>query len=300
MINTIILVLLTVVNVAIQTLAERKLMGYLQRRVGPNEVGLLGVLQAVSDGVKQILKESLVPTKISKGLFYIAPIITFFQALFFWLFLPIAQNISITEINEYTLLIIMSTSELSLFGVLFAGWSANNKWALIGGLRSTAQMISYSICLSLSVLCVISMVNSLNLFDILSYQSHIPFALPLLPAFIIYFASTVAELNRAPFDLPEAESELVAGFYTEHSSAPFALFFLGEYCNAIVMSLLVSLYFLGTQYVLYYLFFQIWLRASLPRLRFDQLMKTSWKDIISLLIGFIIFVLVMKFSIINQ
>lgn len=299
MINAIILVLLTVVNVAIQTLAERKLMGYLQRRVGPNEVGFLGVLQAVSDGVKQILKESLVPTKISKGLFYIAPIITFFQALFFWLFLPIAQNLSVTEINEYTLLVIMSTSELSLFGVLFAGWSANNKWALIGGLRSTAQMISYSICLSLSVLCVISIVNSLNLFDILSYQSHISFALPLLPAFIIYIVSTVAELNRAPFDLPEAESELVAGFFTEHSSAPFALFFLGEYCNAIVMSLLVSLYFLGNQYILYFLFFQIWLRASLPRLRFDQLMKTSWKDIISLLIGFIIFVLTIKFSIIN-
>lgn len=296
MINTIIIILLIVVNVAILTLAERKIMGYLQRRTGPNEVGFLGVLQAVSDGVKLIQKESLVPAKISKGLFYIAPIITFYLALFFWLFLPISESISVTELNEYTLLIIMSASEQSLFGVLFAGWSANNKWALIGGLRSTAQMISYSICQSLCTLCIIGLVNSLNQFDIIAYQKEVSFASALLPAFIVYVVSAVAELNRAPFDQPEAESELVAGFFTEHSSAPFALFFLGEYCNAIVMSLQVSLYFFGTTYVIFFLFFQIWLRASAPRLRFDQLMKTSWKDIISLQIGFVVFVLVFKYS----
>lgn len=299
MINAIILVLIIVVNVAVLTQTERKIMGYLQRRTGPNEVGFQGILQAISDGVKLILKENQVPAKSSKSIFLIAPIVTFYLAQFFWLFLPLGEGLSITELNEYTLLIIMGVSELGLFGVLFAGWSANNKWSLMGGLRSTAQMISYSICQSLSTQAIITLVTSLDLFEIMAYQKEVSFASALLPAFIIFVVSAVAELNRAPFDLPEAESELVAGFFTEYSAAPFALFFLGEYCNAITMSQLVSLYFFGTTYVIFFLFFLIWLRASAPRLRFDQLMKTSWKDIISLLIGFIVFVLVMKFYILG-
>jgi NADH-quinone oxidoreductase subunit H len=289
MINTLILLIGLIINVALMTLSERKIMGSKQRRIGPNKVGYQALLQPFSDGFKLILKEIIIPNYSNSFLFIFTPYLFFYLALLNWLIIPLDQGISITELIGGGILIIITISELSIYGVLYSGWSSNSKYSLIGSLRSTAQMISYSITLSLIILSIIYSFGTINLLEILYRENGIKLIFPLLPISLLLTISIIAECNRAPFDLPEAESELVAGFMTEYSGVAFAFWFLGEYANMILMSTLFNILFFGFSSPLFFLFLFIWVRASLPRLRFDQLLSLGWIHILPFIIGFIMF-----------
>ena len=286
--TSLILLIGVILNVALLTLTERKIMGAMQRRVGPNKVGLMGVLQPFADGFKLILKEQVIANGANKFFFLFAPYLFFFLALFQYLILPLGRGISISELFGISLLIIITISELSIYGVLYSGWSANSKYPLLGALRSTAQMISYSVSLSVLFICLILTNNSLNLLDFLEFQ-NIPFFIPLFPIALLFIISAIAETNRSPFDLPEAESELVSGFNTEHSGISFAFFFLGEYSNMLFIGTLYTILFHGISLSLPFMFFFFWLRASLPRLRFDQLLSLGWNYFLPFIFGYIIF-----------
>lgn len=289
MLLSLIVILLVVLSVAIITLSERKIMGGLQRRKGPNEIGYLGLLQPFADGIKLILKETVLKEKVNNWFFLGAPFITFYLALLNWLVLPLANGLAISELTGAGILIIIAISELSIYGVLLGGWAANSKYPFLGSLRSTAQMISYSINLSLIILTVIFVLGTVNLLDIVYFQQPNPLFFTNLPWAFLFFISSVAELNRAPFDLPEAESELVAGFMTEHSAIGFTYYFLGEYTNILVFSTLFFILFFGVSISVFLIFLLIWLRASLPRLRFDQLLTLGWSHILPFTIGSISF-----------
>lgn len=276
MISIIIVLLSVIIIVAFMTIAERKIMAGMQRRIGPNNVGYLGLLQPFADGLKLILKETVLPLESSHFLFLGAPFISFYLALLNLLVLPFGYGLAISEYLGAGLLIIICISELSIYCVLYSGWSANSKYPFLGGLRSTAQMISYSVSLSLIYLTVIFTFGSLNLLDIIHYSTVFPLFIPLFPLAILFIISAVAETNRAPFDLPEAESELVAGFFTEHSAVSFAYFFLGEYTNILVISYLFFILFLGISNGVFLVFFMIWIRATFARLRFDSLIYLGW------------------------
>ncbi len=290
--------LLTVVSPLVWL--ERRLMGRFQVRRGPNRVGPFGLIQPFVDVVKLLFKENIVQKSADKFLFYLAPAIVVFTAIVTFSAIPFGEPI---EIGGQTvglwganlnigLLFIFAVSSMGIYGIVIAGFSSNNKYSLMGGLRSSAQMISYELTLGLTALCVVIMSGSLNLYEIVKSQSAIPNAIPLFPAFVLFFIAGVAETNRAPFDLPEAEQELVAGFFTEYSGMKFALFFLGEYVNMITMSALVTILFLGgwNSYigldipilifafkVFLLLCVFIWLRSTFPRIRYDRLMTFGWK-----------------------
>ncbi len=280
-----IIVLGIILSVAYLTLQERKFMGAMQRRIGPNKVGYQGLLQPISDGLKLILKESIIGIESNSKLFILAPFITFWLALQTWIVLPLDTDLSFSDLNGAGILIPIVITELGIFGVLYAGWAANSKYPLIGSLRSTAQMISYSVSQSLIILTVIFIQGELDLLSLM-YLNRSYFLLPMIPLFAL---SALAECNRAPFDLPEAESELVAGFFTEHSAICFVFFFLGEYCSIITISTLGCIQAQGLSISLPLIIFILWIRAVLPRLRFDQLLRLGWMDILPITIGYLIF-----------
>jgi len=296
--------------IAFMTLIERKQLASMQRRTGPNVVGLFGVLQPFSDALKLVVKETIVPAQANKVLFYLAPMMTLIFSLLGWGVIPFAEGLVLSDFS-LGLLYTLALSSLGIYGVLFAGWSANSKYAFLGSLRSTASMISYELILSTAVIIVILLTGSFNLTTIIENQQSVWFIVPLLPVFIIFFISILAETARTPFDLQEAESELVAGFFTEHSSIIFVFFFLGEYCSIVLMSTLSAILFMGgwlmpelfvndtffsIQSIILgiktclFCFLFVWFRATLPRVRYDQIILFCWTGLLPVAIALTILV----------
>lgn len=267
-------------SVAYLTLFERKVLAAAGRRLGPNVVGFMGLLQPLADGVKLLMKESIVPTSSNKALYLLAPIVTFSLSIVGYGVLPFTTQLAYVDVN-CGLLFTFAVSSLSVYGVVFSGWASNSKYAFLGSLRSAAQMISYEVSIGLTLLNLSLFARSLNLSEIVLWQvENIPFFFPLFPVFILFFISALAETNRPPFDLPEAEGELVAGYNVEYSAAGFALFFIGEYANIILMSSLTAVFFFGgfsPFKAVFFMFVFIWVRAAYPRFRYDQLMRLGWK-----------------------
>ena len=284
------------IAVAYLTLAERRVIGFMQLRKGPNVVGPFGMFQPFADALKLMAKGTILPAGADKVVFIIAPMLTFVLALVAWAVIPFDAGLVLADINV-GILYLFAISSLGVYGVIMAGWASNSKYAFLGALRSAAQMVSYEVSMGLVIINVLICVGSLNLSDIIEAQRDMWFALPLLPMFIVFFISTLAETNRAPFDLPEGESELVAGYFVEYSSMSFALFFLGEYANMILMSAMTTVLFLGgwlppfdfapftwiagpiwfVLKIMLCLFVFLWVRATTPRYRYDQLMRLGWK-----------------------
>ena len=282
--------------VALLTYIERKVIAGMQLRRGPNVVGPLGLLQPVADGIKLLTKEIIIPYGSDKYLFLIAPIITFVLSLIGWAVIPFDKGVVLSNINV-GVLYLFAVSSLSVYGIIMAGWASNSKYAFLGAMRSTAQMISYEVSIGLIIISVLLSAGSLNLTEIVLAQKNLWYFIPHFPMMVIFFISTLAETNRAPFDLPEAESELVSGYHVEYSSFPFALFFLGEYANIVLMSAMTTIFFFGgwlppfdlelfyyvPGYIWFFLkvsffvFLFFWIRATLPRFRYDQLMRLGWK-----------------------
>ena len=300
-------------TIALTTLLERKVMGSVQRRRGPNVAGLFGFLQPIADGLKLFLKEIIIPTNSNVFLFLIAPVFTLFSSILLWLVIPFNRTIALLD-TPHSMLYLLAISSLAVYGIIFSGWSSNSKYAFLGGLRSSAQMISYEVSISFVWLVIALLGESLNLCDIIKKQEETTwFIIPLLPLYIIFFIIVLAETNRAPFDLPEAEAESVAGYNVEYSSIAFALFFLGEYANMALMSSLLTIFFLGGWLPFFFFFISpylwfglkvtlhlvifIWVRATLPRYRYDQLMKLGWKKIMPLTVIFMLFSIIGMFFI---
>lgn len=291
-------------GVAFLTVVERKYLSSIQRRKGPNVIGYGGLLQAISDGVKLLLKESLLPTSANSGIFVMSPIITFTLALMSWAVIPFNEGVVLSDVN-IGLLYLLGMSSLGVYGIILAGWSSNSKYALLGGLRSTGQMISYEVSIGFTLVTCLLCSGTMNLSEIVLSQSNGWYIIGLLPVFIIFVISILAETNRHPFDLPEAEAELVSGYNVEYSGVVFVLFFLGEYGNMILMSSLGVILFLGgwlcplglfngafifSIKVFIMLCVFVWARAGYPRYRYDQLMDIGWKVLLPLSMGFVILV----------
>ncbi|MGB8274528.1 MAG: NADH-quinone oxidoreductase subunit NuoH [Alphaproteobacteria bacterium] len=284
------------VAIAYLTYAERKIIAAMQLRKGPNVVGPLGLLQPFADGLKLMMKETVLPTGANKGVFLIAPVLTFSLALVAWAVVPFGPGLVLANINV-GILFLFAISSLGVYGVIMGGWASNSKYAFLGGMRSAAQMVSYEVSMGFIIITVLLIVRSLNLSDIVLAQRQVWFAVPLFPMFVIFFISCLAETNRSPFDLPEAEAELVTGFNVEYSSMTFALFYLGEYGNMILVSAMTTILFLGgwlppvgvwpltlvpgpiwfAAKIAALLFVFLWVRATFPRFRYDQLMRLGWK-----------------------
>ena len=295
-IELIIMIISILLSVAFLTVAERKTLGYMQRRVGPNAVGYYGILMAIGDAIKLLIKELIIPTQADKTILFISPIISLISALLCWSFIPFGLGISISD-NNYGLIMILAISSVGVFGTLLAGWSANSKYSLLGSIRSTAQLISYELVLSSIILISILISGTMNLSKFIELQSSTWLILPLFPIVIIWFIACVAECARPPFDNVEAESELVSGHMTEYSSSIFVLFFLSEYASILFLSTLTVVLFFGggTGIILgiktnIFAFTYIWIRATLPRVRYDKLIHLCW--IIFLPIIFSIFILI--------
>jgi NADH-quinone oxidoreductase subunit H len=297
------------IGVAYLTLFERKVIGFMQVRIGPNRVGYYGLLQPIADGVKLLFKEIILPTAANKFLFLLAPVLVFAPALAAWAVIPFDLNLVLADIDAGLLYILAMTS-IGVYGVIIAGWASNSKYAFLGSLRSAAQIVSYEIAMGFALVGVLMCANSLNLGQIVQGQAggfwHWYF-IPLFPLFIVYFISAVAETNRAPFDVAEGESEIVAGFHVEYSGMAFAVFFLAEYANMILVATLAATMFLGgwlsplpsllpdsflwlALKITVMLFFVIWLRATFPRYRYDQIMRLGWKVFIPVTLVWIVVV----------
>ena len=280
--------------VAYLTLFERKVIAAMQYRTGPALNGPFGLLQPLMDGVKLLLKEIVIPNKADKYTFILAPMITFFLALLAWAVIPMFEGGALANVN-FGVMYLLAISSLGVYGIIIAGWASGSKYPFYGAIRSASQMISYEVSMGLIIVCVLMMAGTSNIEGIINAQRSLWYAIPLFPLFVIFLISILAETNRHPFDLPEAEAELVAGFNVEYSSMGFAAFFLGEYANMILMSAFTSILFLGGWLppcqslafipgfvwmaikIVAILFFFIWVRAALPRYRFDQLMRLGWK-----------------------
>ncbi|MFZ2542287.1 MAG: NADH-quinone oxidoreductase subunit NuoH [Gallionella sp.] len=316
-------------GVAYLTLVERKVIGYMQIRIGPNRVGYFGLLQPIADGVKLLLKEIIIPTGSSKFLFVLAPIMALAPSLAAWAVMPFSDGVVLADLNAGLLYLLAMTS-LGVYGIIIAGWASNSKYAFLGAVRSAAQIVSYEIAMGFALVCVLMVSQSMNLGDIVRGQQdginlfgwNLPglfgwYLLPLFPMFLVYVISGVAETNRAPFDMAEGESEIVAGFHVEYSGMTFALFFLAEYANMILIAFLTAIMFLGgwlnpfqgwhvlgalTDWipafiwllgkVSFILFLFLWFRATFPRYRYDQLMRLGWKVFIPLTIVWVVVIAV--------
>ena len=303
LIKIVLIVAPLMLGVAYLTLAERKVIGFMQVRIGPNRVGPWGLIQPIADGLKLLFKEIIVPSRSSKGIFLIAPMLSIAPALAAWAVVPFTDTLVLANIDA-SLLYIMAITSIGVYGVILSGWASNSKYAFLGAMRSAAQMVSYEIAMGFSLIVVLMVSNSLNLVEIVNVQDKGRFAdwglgflswnwLPLFPMFIVYLISGTAELNRAPFDVAEGESEIVAGFHIEYSGMAFALFFLAEYANMILVAALTSIMFLGgwlspvgflpdgiiwlLAKMSFVLFLFLWFRATFPRYRYDQLMRLGWK-----------------------
>ncbi|GAC1340209.1 MAG: NADH-quinone oxidoreductase subunit NuoH [Acetobacteraceae bacterium] len=294
-------------SVAYLTLAERKVMAGMQMRKGPNVVGPFGLLQPFADAVKMIMKETIIPTGANRILFLIAPLLTMTLAMVAWAVIPVDEGWAIADINV-GILYLFAISSLGVYGIVIAGWASNSKYAFLGALRSAAQMVSYEVSMGFVIVTVLLCAGSLNLTDIVMAQERVWFFIPLFPMFIVFFISILAETNRAPFDLPEGESEIVGGFHVEYGAMIFGLFFLGEYANMILMSGMTAILFLGGWLspipfapftwvpgpiwfilkICLVLFMFIWVRATFPRFRYDQLMRLGWKVFLPLSLGWLV------------
>nr|YP_010736407.1 NADH dehydrogenase subunit 1 [Plantago ovata]WEL36393.1 NADH dehydrogenase subunit 1 [Plantago ovata] len=283
------IILPLLLGVAFLVLAERKVMAFVQRRKGPDVVGSFGLLQPIADGLKLILKEPISPSSANFFLFRMAPVATFMLSLVAWAVVPFDYGMVLSDLN-IGILYLFAISSLGVYGIIIAGWSSNSKYAFLGALRSAAQMVSYEVSIGLILITVLICVGSCNLSEIVMAQKQIWFGIPLFPVLVMFFISCLAETNRAPFDLPEAEAELVAGYNVEYSSMGFALFFLGEYANMILMSKWIpgSIWF--SIKVIFFLFLYIWVRAAFPRYRYDQLMGLGWKVFLPLSLAWVVVV----------
>jgi NADH-quinone oxidoreductase subunit H len=295
------------ISVAYFTLVERKVMGSIQRRRGPNVIGYLGLLQPLADGLKLFVKETILPTAINTTIFLLAPMLTFLLSLMGWAVIPFGEGLVLSNINIGTLFL-LAISSLSVYGIVLSGWSSNSKYAFLGSLRSTSQMISYEVSIGFIILSVVLCSGSFNLTEIVLAQEEIWFVIPLFPVFLLFTVSAFAETNRHPFDLPEAEAELVSGYNVEYSAMGFALFFLGEYSNMLLMSALTAIFFFGGWFPILNIFpltwvspaiwlgiktslmvvLFCWIRAALPRYRYDQLMSLGWKTFLPLSLAWLI------------
>ncbi|HVZ09703.1 NADH-quinone oxidoreductase subunit NuoH [Rhodopila sp.] len=302
------------IGVAYLTLAERKVLAAIQLRRGPNVVGPFGLLQPFADALKMLMKETIIPSGANRFLFLIAPMLTFMLAMLAWAVIPVDEGWVVGDINV-GILYLFAISSLGVYGIIIAGWASNSKYAFLGAMRSAAQMVSYEVSMGFVLVTVLLCVGSLNLSDVVRAQGHywfgfIPawYCFPLFPMFVVFFISTLAETNRSPFDIPEGESEIVAGFFVEYSAMSFALFFLGEYANMILMSGMTSILFLGgwlsplpfapftwVPGVIWFvlkicvcLFFFLWVRGTMPRYRYDQLMRLGWKVFLPLSLGWLV------------
>ena len=300
-------VVVVLIGVAYFTLAERKIMGTIQRRKGPNVVGFQGLLQPLADGLKLFVKESILPSNANKALFILAPMLTFGLSLIGWAVIPFGESLVLADINV-GILYLLAVSALGVYGIILSGWSSNSKYAFLGALRSAAQMVSYEVSIGFILITVVLCSGSFNLSSIVLAQEKVWFCVPHLPMFVLFFISALAETNRHPFDLPEAEAELVSGYNVEYSAMGFALFFLGEYANMLLMSALTAILFLGGWLPLFNVFpftiipGSVWfglkigffvilfivMRACLPRFRYDQLMSLGWKVFLPFSLGWLI------------
>lgn len=295
-IKIVIFIIPLILAIAYLTYAERRVLAAIQLRLGPNVVGPFGLLQPIADALKLLHKETIIPTLANKYLFVLAPILTFSISIAAWAVIPFDSSLVFSDINV-GILYLFAMSSLGVYGIIIAGWASNSRYAFLGALRSAAQMISYEVSIGLVIVTVLLCAGSLNLSKIVEAQRNVWFFIPLFPMFIIHFISALAETNRTPFDLPEAEAELVAGYHVEYSSIAFALFFLGEYANMILQSAIASILFLGGWLppfdiapfnmipgfiwfilkICFFLFVFLWVRGTLPRYRYDQLMRLGWK-----------------------
>nr|YP_010338831.1 NADH dehydrogenase subunit 1 [Madagascaria erythrocladioides]UNJ18781.1 NADH dehydrogenase subunit 1 [Madagascaria erythrocladioides] len=297
------------IAVAFLTLAERKVMGAIHKRKGPNVVGVYGLLQPLADGLKLFTKETILPTSANLIIFILAPILTFLLALVAWTVIPFEEGLVYADLN-LGVLYLLAISSLGVYGIIISGWSSNSKYAFLGALRSAAQMVSYEVSMGLILISVLLCTGSLNLTQIVLAQQQVWFLLPLFPLFFMFYISILAETNRAPFDLSEAEAELVSGYNVEYAAMGFALFFLGEYSNMILMCSMTTIFFLGgwlppfniiflswipgelwfgiKTTLLLYAF--IWVRSTFPRYRYDQLMRLGWKILLPLSLAWVIFI----------
>jgi len=300
-------------SIAYFTLAERKIMGSMQRRRGPNVVGIFGLLQPLSDGLKLLIKETILPSSANKIIFIIAPIITFVLSLMGWAVIPFNETAVLSDIN-IGILYLFAMSSLGVYGIILSGWASNSKYPFLGALRSTAQMVSYEVSIGFIIVTVVLCAGSYNLTEIILAQQNIWYFIPLFPSFLLFFISALAETNRVPFDLPEAEAELVSGYSVEYSAMGFALFFLGEYGNMLLMCALTVILFFGGWLppftflsfipesiwfglkLSFFVIVFIWVRATLPRYRYDQLMHLGWKVLLPLSLGYLIFTFSILFT----
>ncbi|OED36997.1 NADH-quinone oxidoreductase subunit H [PVC group bacterium (ex Bugula neritina AB1)] len=301
-IKIIFIIIFLLICVAYFTIFERKAIGSIQRRFGPNVFGYFGILQAFADGLKLFLKEIILPSSSNKKLFLFAPVFSFFLSLFSWSAIPFSLGYVYADL-DLGILFIFSVSALSVYGVIMAGWSSNSKYAFLGALRSSAQILSYEVSIGFIVVSVILCSGSFNLSTIVQSQVNIWYIFPIFPMFILFFISALAETSRHPFDLPEAEAELVSGYNVEYSAISFALFFLGESANMFLMSTLTSLLFLGgwgffsffnsfilSVKVFIFVILFVWVRAAFPRYRYDQLIRLCWKVFLPFSISWVVFI----------
>ena len=310
LLDVLLVILPILLSVAFMTIIERKQLAAHQRRVGPNTTGYFGLLKPFSDALKLLVKETVIPSQSNKFLFYLAPIFSLIFSLLGWGIIPFGQGLTLFDFS-LGILYTLALSSLGVYGVLFAGWSANSTYAFLGALRSTAAMISYELILSSAILIIILLTGSFNFSTIIENQQAIWYIIPLFPVFIFYFISILAETSRTPFDLQEAESELVAGFFTEHSSVPFIFFFLAEYTSIVLFSCITSILFLGGYHMpelfindsfinlqsiilglktCIFCFMFVWVRATLPRMRYDALIELCWLNLLPVCVAFIVLV----------
>lgn len=299
LLKILIIIIPLLISVAYFTLAERKILGAIQRRRGPNVVGVFGLLQPLSDGFKLLVKELILPSSSNKLIFIISPLLTFFISMLGWSVIPYDKYAMLAELN-IGIIYIFAISSLGVYGIILSGWSSNSKYAFLGALRSTAQMVSYEVSLGFIIIIIVLCTGSFNLTNIVESQKYVWFVIPFAPLAVMFFVSGLAETNRHPFDLPEAEAELVSGYNVEYSAMTFALFSLGEYANMLMMSSLNVILFWGGWLapfefldfipgslwfglkICFFVILFVWMRAALPRYRYDQLMNLGWKILIPL------------------